>query len=435
MEPQEEYEITVAVEALRDLRSQNNEGLDSSTTDRNFVSTKEKASVPTTEKASALASASDHGDVIVPGVSSQTVSKDTITTREVSGQAVSDGSGKKRKIVAKNALHETSKALKGLSLPSNLQTVSLAFPLRDSQKKRILLPKPTASSNVVSIPLSSIISQTIGVPQGVHSKSRDTLVSAEHTPDGNREKEMKKRKNRERSFPCLRCSTKTTTRQALWKHKRRFHSHEPQEGKTAERVSCDECDAFWTSATSSQSGILAAPTLIPAVSEIYAKATGLDPATRHLPDSLAYLKQKHIPKDQLERDVLTRMVTELRSRKDNPVLIYKPEGDVEYEMSSEDFVIGIQTQFQRELLKKHANKMICSHVSQGNESFLMTLLVVDKDSNDVIPVCWLLGSVQEDRLFRPFLEALRAKCGNIETDLFVTNLSSALYHVLGRHVF
>lgn len=165
------------------------------------------------------------------------------------------------------------------------------------------------------------------------------------------------------------------------------------------------------------------------VSEIYAKATGLDPATRHLPDSLAYLKQKHIPKDQLERDVLTRMVTELRSRKDNPVLIYKPEGDVEYEMSSEDFVIGIQTQFQRELLKKHANKMICSHVSQGNESFLMTLLVVDKDSNDVIPVCWLLGSVQEDRLFRPFLEALRAKCGNIETDLFVTNLSSALYHV------
>lgn len=133
----------------------------------------------------------------------------------------------------------------GLSLPSNLQTVSLAFPLRDSQKKRILLPKPTASSNVVSIPLSSIISQTIGVPQGVHSKSRDTPVSAEHTPDGNREKEMKTKKNRERSFPCLRCSTKTTTRQALWKHKRRFHSHEPQEGKTAERVSCDECDAFW----------------------------------------------------------------------------------------------------------------------------------------------------------------------------------------------
>lgn len=94
-----ENEITVAVEALRDLRSQNNEGLDSSTTDRKFVPTKEKASVPTTEKASALASVpitekanalasvSDHRDVIVPGVSSQTVSKDTTTTGEVSGQA------------------------------------------------------------------------------------------------------------------------------------------------------------------------------------------------------------------------------------------------------------------------------------------------------------------------------------------------------------
>ncbi|PIK62697.1 hypothetical protein BSL78_00392 [Apostichopus japonicus] len=240
------------------------------------------ASVPTTEKANALASVSDHRDVIVPGVSSQTVSKDTTTTGEVSGQAVSDGSGKKRKIVAKNALHNTTKTLKdppasrnlrrshnGLSKPQADKSQSLTFIFNvhdydlsivnnsdcpfhqicklffslssaEITKKRILLPKPTASSNVVSIPLSSIISQTIGVPQGVHSKSRDAPVSVEDTLHGNREKEMKTKKSRERSFACLRCSTKTTTRQALWKHKRRFHSHEPQEGKTAERVSCDD---------------------------------------------------------------------------------------------------------------------------------------------------------------------------------------------------
>lgn len=163
--------------------------------------------------------------------------------------------------------------------------------------------------------------------------------------------------------------------------------------------------------------------------QIHAKATGLEMVPVRLPDSLAYLKHSHIPRDQPERDSLTRMVMELRGRKDNPVLIYKPQGDVEHDMSSEDFVLGIQTHFQRDALKKYASKMICAHVSQKDDSFFMVFLVIDEESEVAIPVCFLLGSIQEGRLFRPFLEALKAKCGDIETDLFVTNLSSNMYHM------
>lgn len=71
----------------------------------------------------------------------------------------------------------------------------------------------------------------------------------------------------------------------------------------------------------------------------------------------------------------------------NPVLIYKPQGEVAAEyptLSKESFVLAIQTEFQMELFRENSTKIFCIDATHGTNAYrfkLITCLVPDKFGN------------------------------------------------------
>ena len=81
-------------------------------------------------------------------------------------------------------------------------------------------------------------------------------------------------------------------------------------------------------------------------------------------------------------------VEELSSLPYNPVLVFKPQGTPQLpsmeNISVNNFVLGIQTEFQRDMLKKFGNSCICMDGTHGTNVYdfnLITILVIDKYGN------------------------------------------------------
>ncbi len=71
----------------------------------------------------------------------------------------------------------------------------------------------------------------------------------------------------------------------------------------------------------------------------------------------------------------------------NPVLLYKPKGEVVAEyptLSKESFLLAIQTEFQMELFRENSRKIFCIDATHGTNAYrfkLITCLVPDKFGN------------------------------------------------------
>ena len=84
----------------------------------------------------------------------------------------------------------------------------------------------------------------------------------------------------------------------------------------------------------------------------------------------------------------------------NPVLVFKPQGTPQLpsmeNISVDDFLLGIQTEFQRDMLIKSGNSCICMDGTHYDFE-LITVMVID-DYGEGIPVAWLLAN-REDTLY------------------------------------
>lgn len=93
-------------------------------------------------------------------------------------------------------------------------------------------------------------------------------------------------------------------------------------------------------------------------------------------------------------------VEEMNDKCDNiPVLIYKPQGETSsVPLHSKDFILGIQTPLQAEMLKKFGhNKTICIDATHGTNSYnfsLVTVIVAERDIR-------LLGAFRTEQI-RPY---------------------------------
>ena len=69
----------------------------------------------------------------------------------------------------------------------------------------------------------------------------------------------------------------------------------------------------------------------------------------------------------------------------NPVLIFKGQGKEQGStmdnLASNDFLLGIQTEFQRDLLQQFGSEAVCmdsTHGTNHHDFYLTTLLTVDE---------------------------------------------------------
>ena len=115
---------------------------------------------------------------------------------------------------------------------------------------------------------------------------------------------------------------------------------------------------------------------------------------------------------------------------DNPVILFKQQGkeqsDDLNDLSKDDFIVAIQTSFQRDMLKQFGPNVVCMDSTHGTNSydfFLISLLVLDD-----LAVCWIISNREDAAVIRQVLLKVKAKCGDIETRIFMSDDANNFYN-------
>ena len=88
----------------------------------------------------------------------------------------------------------------------------------------------------------------------------------------------------------------------------------------------------------------------------------------------------------------------------NPILLFKQQGEQPSEacsgLESHDFLLVMQTEFQRGMLCSYASRGVCMDTTYkiNDYDFNLTTVMVLDDFQEGIPVLWALSS-REDKLF------------------------------------
>ena len=82
---------------------------------------------------------------------------------------------------------------------------------------------------------------------------------------------------------------------------------------------------------------------------------------------------------------------QLSEEEDNPILFYKPQHGKHTTLQDDDFLLCIQTKFQREMMLRHGSKIICAHSTHCTtqyDFYLISLLTID-EYQEAIPMGYI----------------------------------------------
>lgn len=74
---------------------------------------------------------------------------------------------------------------------------------------------------------------------------------------------------------------------------------------------------------------------------------------------------------------ISLLVKELKQEPFDPILIYKPQGEVvdTYpSLEKNSFLLALQTEFQQELYRKYAGKILCIDATHGTNAYRFKLI-------------------------------------------------------------
>ena len=136
-------------------------------------------------------------------------------------------------------------------------------------------------------------------------------------------------------------------------------------------------------------------------------------------------------KDSDDASSVLYWVEEMEREQYNPVLWFKRQGQDSPDdgVEKNDFLLGLQTEFQKEMFVKYAQKLVCVDATHGTTAYdfqLITVLVID-DYDEGIPVAWLISNRETADVLRVFFTSIRNKCGDVRTEIFMSDDAEA-YH-------
>ena len=122
---------------------------------------------------------------------------------------------------------------------------------------------------------------------------------------------------------------------------------------------------------------------------------------------------------------VTAWVEEMQTLQYNPVLVFKPQGVTQTRemdnIGENDFLLVIQTEFQRDVLQKWGNDTICTDTTYNTNAYdfnLITLLVLD-DFGEGIPVAWEIANREDVCMIVEILKVIRERTGPLTTVVYV----------------
>ncbi|XP_030017106.1 uncharacterized protein LOC115437873 isoform X2 [Sphaeramia orbicularis] len=122
------------------------------------------------------------------------------------------------------------------------------------------------------------------------------------------------------------------------------------------------------------------------------------------------------------------LVEEFSKEAYNPIIYFK-QGVKNNRHSEQDVLIGIQTEFQRDLMRRygtHAITMDSTSKTNQSDFYLTTLLVLD-EYGEGQPVGFLISNKEDAESLVPFLEAVRENVGEFQAEHFMSDLAGASY--------
>ncbi|XP_054280779.1 uncharacterized protein LOC128998596 [Macrosteles quadrilineatus] len=126
-------------------------------------------------------------------------------------------------------------------------------------------------------------------------------------------------------------------------------------------------------------------------------------------------------------------VEQVRSSDDDCVLIYKPKGDdsPDYpQLQSQDFILGIMTKAQEEMLKKYGGDVICMDSTHGTNAYnyeMTTLLVLD-DMRQGFPCAFYFSNRNDHVGIKIFLQSIKNRIGCINTKILMADMAAVFYN-------
>ena len=87
-------------------------------------------------------------------------------------------------------------------------------------------------------------------------------------------------------------------------------------------------------------------------------------------------------------------VQEMSTLEYNPVLIFKPQGESKDNFTENDFLLVLQTEFQRDMFQRFCSVAVCVDATHGTNAYdfyLTTVMVID-DYGEGIPVGWMVSN-------------------------------------------
>ena len=128
---------------------------------------------------------------------------------------------------------------------------------------------------------------------------------------------------------------------------------------------------------------------------------------------------------------VTLWVAEMKQSDNNPVLLYKPQGESHEVMSENDFILAFQTPFQAHILCSCGDdKIVCIDSTHGINAydFSLTTIVVVDEFGEGYPVAWCLSNNTDTTVLTCFLKSILEKTGTIVPKWLMTDDAEQFYN-------
>ena len=118
-------------------------------------------------------------------------------------------------------------------------------------------------------------------------------------------------------------------------------------------------------------------------------------------------------------------VHEMQSMQFDPVIAFKQQGIASEDPNilESDFLLGVQTQFQLDMMQAFGNNVICLDATHGTNVYgflLVTVMVID-DFGEGIPVGWAITTREDTSMLTYFLKALMERAGPLKPAVFMSD--------------
>lgn len=128
-------------------------------------------------------------------------------------------------------------------------------------------------------------------------------------------------------------------------------------------------------------------------------------------------------------------ITEWKQSDNNPVLFHKLQGqeysdEEDLNLTNDDFMVILQSHFQKTLAQKFAHKGVCCDATHGTTAYdfkLTTLLVID-EFGEGVPVAWCLSTHEDFTHMCVFFKMIKRTCGPLQPRWFMSDIAPQFYN-------